>query len=184
LVRPLQSVCVVYLIHIFSGDKSNHVPSLHPPQLYYFIAFATIMGWPALISGDSGWKMLVNDVRDRVFGNRRCVLIVNAWCEDLNCSPLIRRMMGHVAVSIAMGLSIKLFTWVRVTLERIPLTLSLCAEFITLFCSRTTDITHFMSGDGYSYYTPSYRTCSSQVTSCVHGYGSCVWVSMNGLPRS
>ncbi|SRR5712671_1532010 len=104
--------------NVFSGDKSNHVPSFHLPQLYYFIAFATIMGWPALISGDRGWKMLANDVQDRICGNRRCVLIVNAWCEDLNCSPLIRRMMVHVAVSVAMGLSIKLFTWVRVILEK------------------------------------------------------------------
>jgi hypothetical protein len=170
----------VYLLNsFFSGDKSNHVPSLHPPQLYYYIAFATIMGWPALISGDSGWKMLVNDVQGRIIGNGRCVLIVNAWCEDLNCSPLIRRMMVHVAVSVAMGLSIKLFTWVRVTLERTPLTMSLRAESTTLFYSRTIDITRFISGDGYSYCTPSYRTCSSRVTSCVHGYGSCVWVRMN-----
>ena len=138
----------------FSGDKSNHVPSLHPPQLYYFIAFVTIMGWPALISGDSGWKMLVNDVQGRIFGNRRCVLIVKAWCEDLNYSPLIRRLLVHVAVSVTMGLSIKLFTWVRVTLERIPLTLSLRAESTTLFYFRTTDTTHFMCGDGYSYCTP------------------------------
>lgn len=100
----------------FSGDKSNHVPSLHPPQLYYFIAFATIMGWPALISGDRGWKVLVNDVQNRMFGNRRCVLIVNAWCEDLNRASLIRRVLVHVAISVAMGLSIKLFTWVRVNL--------------------------------------------------------------------
>jgi len=76
---------------IVLGDKSNHVPSLHLPQLYYFIAFATIMGWPALISGDRGWKVLVNDVQNRMFGNRR-------------------RMMVHIAVSVAMGLSIKLFT--------------------------------------------------------------------------
>jgi hypothetical protein len=62
--------------------------------------------------------MLANDVQDRICGNRRCVLIVNAWCEDLNCSPLIRRMVVHVAVSVAMGLSIKLFTWVRVILEK------------------------------------------------------------------
>jgi len=91
LTLALFSGLVVWNGGIVLGDKSNHVPSLHPPQLYYFIAFATIMGWPALISGDSGWKILVNDVRDRVFGNRR-------------------RMMVHVAVSIAMGLSIKLFT--------------------------------------------------------------------------
>ena len=73
-------------LNVFSGDKSNHVPSLHLPQLYYFIAFATIMGWPALISGDRGRKVLVNDVQNRMFGNRRCVLIVNALCEELKLS--------------------------------------------------------------------------------------------------
>jgi len=76
---------------IVLGDKSNHAPSLHPPQLYYFIAFATIMGWPALVSGNGGWKVLANDVQDRIFGNRR-------------------RMVAHIAVSVSMGLSIKLFT--------------------------------------------------------------------------
>ena len=39
-----------------------------------------------------------------------CVLIVNACCEDLKHSALIRRVILHVAVSAAMGLSIKLFT--------------------------------------------------------------------------
>ncbi|KAI0001798.1 DIE2/ALG10 family-domain-containing protein [Russula vinacea] len=76
---------------IVLGDKSNHVASFHLPQLYYFIAFATIMGWPALVSGDSGWKALANDVQYRIFGNKR-------------------RTMMHVAISVAMGLSIKLFT--------------------------------------------------------------------------
>jgi len=96
------------------------VPSLHPPQLYYFIAFATAMGWPALISGDGGWKMLVSVVRGRIFGNGRCALIASAWCEDLRFSSLIRRMLVHVAVSVAMGLSIKFFTWVKVIVERTP----------------------------------------------------------------
>jgi alpha-1,2-glucosyltransferase len=69
------------LINVFPGDKSNHVASFHLPQLYYFIAFTTIMGWPALVNGDSGWKALANDVQYRIFGNKRCVLIACAWCE-------------------------------------------------------------------------------------------------------
>ncbi len=81
----VQVLCI-NLINVLLGDKSNHVPSFHPPQLYYFIAFATIMGWPALACGDYGWKMLANDVRDRIFGTRRCVLIVYAWCEGLSYS--------------------------------------------------------------------------------------------------
>ena len=150
----LHAACVRVLcissINVVPGDKSNHVPSFHLPQLYYFIGFATIMGWPALASGDSGWKTLANDVRDRIFGNKRCVLIAYAWCEGLSCPSLIRRIVIHVAVSVAMGLSIKLFTCVQVILEKTPLTLSLCPEFIILFYFQITDITLSMSGDGYS----------------------------------
>lgn len=51
-----------------SGDKSNHIPSLHIPQVYYFVAFATLFGWPALISGEGGVTALVRDVRKRMFG--------------------------------------------------------------------------------------------------------------------
>ncbi|KAI0308030.1 alpha-2-glucosyltransferase Alg10 [Multifurca ochricompacta] len=71
LVLVLFGVFVVWNGGIVLGDKSNHVPSLHIPQLYYFIAFATMMGWPALLSGDGGWKMLINGVRKRIFGSRR-----------------------------------------------------------------------------------------------------------------
>lgn len=145
----IQVLCIS-LINVVPGDKSNHVPSFHLPQLYYFIGFATIMGWPALASGDSGWKTLANDVRDRIFGNKRCALIAYAWCEGLSCSSLIRRTVMHVAVSLAMGLSIKLFTCVQVILERTPLTLSSCPGFIIHFYFQTTDITLSMSGGGYS----------------------------------
>jgi len=53
------------------GDKSNHVPVIHIPQLYYFIGFATIFGWPALILGETGVNGLARDVWARMFGGRR-----------------------------------------------------------------------------------------------------------------
>lgn len=56
---------------IVLGDKSNHVLAFHVPQLYYFVAFATAFGWPALISGSSGVRKLVQDVQYRMFGSRR-----------------------------------------------------------------------------------------------------------------
>jgi len=56
---------------IVLGDKSNHVPAFHVPQLYYFVAFATALGWPALISGSPGARKLVQDIRYRMFGSRR-----------------------------------------------------------------------------------------------------------------
>lgn len=53
------------------GDKSNHTPSFHVPQLYYFISFATIMGWPALVTNKDGVVGLVKGVWDRMFGSTR-----------------------------------------------------------------------------------------------------------------
>ncbi|EPT04394.1 hypothetical protein FOMPIDRAFT_69681, partial [Fomitopsis schrenkii] len=56
---------------IVLGDKSNHVPAFHVPQLYYFVGFATILGWPALISGKGGPKALAREVQKRMFGSAR-----------------------------------------------------------------------------------------------------------------
>ena len=55
----------------FLGDKSNHVPSFHVPQLYYFIGFATLLGWPALLSAPGGIQGLARGVWYRMFGCRR-----------------------------------------------------------------------------------------------------------------
>ncbi len=63
-------------VHVFPGDKSNHVPAFHVPQLYYFVGFATIMGWPVLISGGGGVLVLSRGVWFRMFGNRRCVALL------------------------------------------------------------------------------------------------------------
>ncbi|KAF8649765.1 hypothetical protein AX16_005532 [Volvariella volvacea WC 439] len=59
---------------IVLGDKANHVPVLHIPQLYYFVAFATAFGWPALISGSDSPRKLVDDVWNRMFGSSRQAL--------------------------------------------------------------------------------------------------------------
>ena len=53
------------------GDRSNHVPVLHVPQVYYFVAFATAFAWPALASYHGGPLVLVRDVRQRMFGSSR-----------------------------------------------------------------------------------------------------------------
>ncbi|KZV70315.1 glycosyltransferase family 59 protein [Peniophora sp. CONT] len=65
---------VVWNGGIVLGDKSNHVPATHVPQLFYFIAFATMAGWPALISGPGGLPRLVKEVRWRMFGTSRRTL--------------------------------------------------------------------------------------------------------------
>lgn len=52
------------------GDKSNHIPSFHVPQLYYFIAFTSALGWPVLLSSPEGIFGLIRDVRGRMFGSK------------------------------------------------------------------------------------------------------------------
>ncbi|KAG1757259.1 glycosyltransferase family 59 protein [Suillus lakei] len=51
---------------IVLGDKSNHVPSFHVPQLYYFIAFATMIGWPAVLCGEGGPLKVATEVISRM----------------------------------------------------------------------------------------------------------------------
>ncbi|CCM00335.1 uncharacterized protein FIBRA_02365 [Fibroporia radiculosa] len=60
---------------IVLGDKSNHIPALHVPQLYYFTGFATIFGWPALITGKGGLRGLARDIWGRMFGNKRSTFV-------------------------------------------------------------------------------------------------------------
>lgn len=50
------------------GDKSNHIPQLHIPQMYYFLGFTTFMGFPVLITRRGGPIRLIRDVLDRMFG--------------------------------------------------------------------------------------------------------------------
>lgn len=57
------------------GDKANHVPAMHVPQLYYFIAFATILGWPAVALAQDGPRTLMLEVAGRMFGSTRRVIV-------------------------------------------------------------------------------------------------------------
>lgn len=57
------------------GDKANHVPVLHVPQFYYFIAFATLMGWPVVVFGRGGPVKLADEVTRRMFGSKRSVCL-------------------------------------------------------------------------------------------------------------
>lgn len=50
-----------------TGDKSNHVPAIHIPQLYYGVAFATAFGWPVLFTGRHGVFRLLKNIYLRSF---------------------------------------------------------------------------------------------------------------------
>jgi len=60
---------------IVLGDKSNHIPSIHVPQLYYFVGFTTLFGWPILISGPRGIVGLLKDVGNCMFGTKRRIVV-------------------------------------------------------------------------------------------------------------
>ncbi|KAJ3787664.1 glucosyltransferase [Lentinula aff. detonsa] len=55
---------------IVLGDKSNHIPVLHVPQLYYFFAFSTAFGWPVLVSGAGGIPVLLQKIYARTLGSK------------------------------------------------------------------------------------------------------------------
>ncbi|KAF8592061.1 glycosyltransferase family 59 protein [Ramaria rubella] len=66
---------VVWNGGIVLGDKSNHIPVLHIPQIYYFVGFATLFAWPALASYDGGPLALVRAVSWRMFGSSRRIIV-------------------------------------------------------------------------------------------------------------
>ncbi|EKM60782.1 glycosyltransferase family 59 protein [Phanerochaete carnosa HHB-10118-sp] len=77
---PYALVIVAFAVFVFwnggivLGDKSNHIPSFHVPQLYYFVGFATLIGWPALVSTPGGLQVLVQGVRQRINTALTCLL--------------------------------------------------------------------------------------------------------------
>ncbi|KAJ3513055.1 hypothetical protein NLJ89_g3163 [Agrocybe chaxingu] len=82
---------VVWNGGVVLGDKSNHIPALHIPQLYYFVAAATFFGWPVLLFGKESPDVLLREVRSRMFGNKTRTFITLAVCG-------------------VMGVTVKLFT--------------------------------------------------------------------------
>ncbi|PPQ92704.1 hypothetical protein CVT25_014011 [Psilocybe cyanescens] len=70
LVLAVFGAFVVWNEGIVLGDKSNHIPSFHIPQLYYFVASATFFGWPVLVSGPGGAGTLIASVRVRMFDSK------------------------------------------------------------------------------------------------------------------
>ena len=71
IVFALFALFVVWNGGIVLGDKSNHIPVLHIPQLYYFLAFATFFGFPVLFSRG----ILFPEIFSRMFGTTRRLLI-------------------------------------------------------------------------------------------------------------
>lgn len=57
------------------GDKANHIPALHIPQLFYFYAFSTAFGMPSLMFSGCGETAgpvgLIREIVHRIGGTPR-----------------------------------------------------------------------------------------------------------------
>ncbi|PVF95067.1 hypothetical protein CPB86DRAFT_739413 [Serendipita vermifera] len=77
------AVFVVWNGGIVLGDKSNHIPALHIPQLFYFYAFSTAFGWPVLLFSGTGKTAgpvgLIKEVVSRMVGTPRRVAMSVLW---------------------------------------------------------------------------------------------------------
>lgn len=136
------------------GDKTNHIPAIHIPQIYYFIAFSTIMGWPALISGKEGLGPLIHGIVARMWGSKRSA---TRSPSVLRCSPHTQAECCDASVNPPDGI------------QRPSLYVSVCdfvdddgllklAVFITHSCCLITVITRSTFGGGFSCCTLSYHT--------------------------
>jgi len=75
--------------NILLGDKKNHIPVVHIPQLFYFVAFATLFAWPVLLSYEGGPLALLRDVKKRMVGSTEYAILLpfnrkltNFFCKD------------------------------------------------------------------------------------------------------
>ena len=95
------------------GDKANHVPAFHVPQVYYFVGFASIFGWPALATGEGGVHGLVREVWARMFGTRRYAHVEAVWLRHgARRLTFTRRNIAMTGVLAAfMALTIYKFTY-------------------------------------------------------------------------
>ena len=91
------------------GDKSNHVPSLHIPQVYYFLGFATLFGWIPLLGGPKGPLGLLKDVGCRMFGTK---LYVSEAENIAICLLPFRRTLTSIVLSALIAITVHFFTYV------------------------------------------------------------------------
>ena len=93
---PLPSSLVMHTLTHFAGDKSNHVPAFHVPQLYYLISCATAFCWPTLLRVPS----LPSRVLRKMFGSK-----LRTTCTILLCAVVCLTINRYTCVIICLILS-------------------------------------------------------------------------------
>ncbi|KAJ2920369.1 hypothetical protein MD484_g153, partial [Candolleomyces efflorescens] len=120
LVLAAFGAFVIWNGGIVLGDKSNHIPTVHIPQVYYFVAATTFFGWPVLLSYQGGPAALVHDVWKRMFGDKRrtlvTVLVMGLMAET------VRRFTIHHPFLLSDNRHYTFYVWRRIFLahELVP----------------------------------------------------------------
>ncbi|KAF9229623.1 glycosyltransferase family 59 protein [Gyrodon lividus] len=107
LVLALFGVFMFWNGGIVLGDKANHVPVLHVPQLYYFTAFATLMGWPAVAFGHGGPFKLASEVA-------HCIRVGFTALLSAFMAFTVHRFMIHHPFLLADNRHYTFYVWRRV----------------------------------------------------------------------
>ncbi|KAL4069407.1 glycosyltransferase family 59 protein [Scleroderma citrinum] len=97
---------------IVLGDRANHVPVMHVPQLYYFIAFATMFGWPAVTLSHGGPAQLVAEVLARMIGTKRRAIITALLSALMAIS--VKRFTIHHPFLLSDNRHYTFYVWRRV----------------------------------------------------------------------
>ncbi|KNZ79642.1 Alpha-1,2-glucosyltransferase ALG10-A [Termitomyces sp. J132] len=92
---------------IVLGDKANHVPAFHVPQIYYFIAFSTAFGWPVLISGPGGPLSLAREVQQRI----RTFITILVW---IAMAATVKHLTIHHPFLLADNRHYTFYLWRRI----------------------------------------------------------------------
>ncbi|KAK7694275.1 hypothetical protein QCA50_001456 [Cerrena zonata] len=103
---------VVWNGGIVLGDKSNHVPVFHIPQMYYFLGFSSLLGLPALVDGRIRARTLVQDIWKRMFGSKRNVLIT--MLVSIFMAVTVKKFTIHHPFLLADNRHYTFYVWRRV----------------------------------------------------------------------
>jgi len=118
---------------IVLGDKSNHTPVLHIPQLYYFYAFAAILGWPVMAAVPGGPFNLAKEVKRMLFGTLRSTTLTTLLLAFIGYS--IQRFTIHHPFLLSDNRHYTFYVWHRFFLVHPQAPLIFTPLYLLCFCA-------------------------------------------------
>jgi len=139
LALPYIALTVLFGLFVFVnggivlGDKTNHVPAVHIPQLYYFYCFATALGWPVLLAAPGGPLNLLGDVRRMLFGSRGSTIL--ATITLLLIGYTIEKFTIHHPFLLSDNRHYTFYVWHRFFLVHPKAPLVYAPVYLVTFCT-------------------------------------------------